>query len=226
VTTSTANESAILANHAQDLSAFTTTPAPSDSPLQSVPATGSELLAISETPNYPTESTNTQNFTSPKSARSMGLFLEYLHKAIMKTGDSADITISLSLSVAVSDGYLRLGIVPSRANFLAMKLLGKNVESHDQQRYVVDEHGRKSFPEPNIKLVGGPAAALSEFFGPLLLSGIAESTQRNNEIRDGLSDTECVYMRVSCDPRDCVYLYITMGSSTLFSVYMHCFGQY
>lgn len=99
------------------------------------------------------------------------------------------------------------------------------MESNDQQRYIVDEHGRKTVPDPRVKLLGVLSVdALSEFLGPLLLSGIDESTQRKDEIRDGLSLTECLYMQISCDPRDCVYLYITIGSSTIFSVYLQCFG--
>jgi hypothetical protein len=226
VTPSTTNESAIFPNHTQETPEFTTTPAPSDLPLDNVSEIGSRSLATPELLHRRIEPTNTHNMSFPKSVRLTGLFSKYLHGAILKIGDTADMTLSLSLSLGVCDGYLCLAIVPNRAHFLAMKLLGANMESNDQQRYIVDEHGRKSIPEPSIKLTGVSIDALPDFFGPLLLFGIAESTQRKDEVRDGQPFTECLYMRISCNPRDCVYLYITMGSSTVISVYMHCFGPF
>jgi hypothetical protein len=162
----------------------------------------------------------------PRSMNLTGLFLGHLRGAIRKMDQTSDLEVDFPVEADELDGVVRVGIKPDQVTFIASRLFGVNIVRDKLQRYVIGKNGVKIIPDPNPRVIGGAAGAIKEFFGVEILAGIEESTIRKNERLHGISDTECLYMRTSCNANDCAYLHITMGLNGLFLVYIRCFPNY
>jgi hypothetical protein len=162
----------------------------------------------------------------PRSMNLTGLFLGHLRGAIRKMDQTSDLEVNFPIGAYELDGVVRVAIKPDQVTFIASRLFGVNIVRDKLQRYVIGENGVKIIPDSNLRIIGGAAGAIKESFGEEILAGIEESTIRKNERLHGISDTECLYMRISCNANDCAYLHIIMGLNGLFSVYTRCFPNY
>ena len=122
------------------------------------------------------------------------------------------------------DCELDLAILPNKVQYLAMTLFGAHVEVNGLLRYIVNENGRKTIPQPLLSVQGVDIGVISQLVSPSLVLGINQSTQRLEEVRQAIHLTDCVGMRVSQSAEECAHLYFIIGLNAGFAVYSECYA--
>jgi hypothetical protein len=151
----------------------------------------------------------TQSFSNPDVARLALLLPRALHGAVEQHDNKADVSARFRLP---GDFCLRLGISPNDVGFYALKLFEAHVATRDFQRCHIFGSGKKSIPQPTLRLKGAAVNVLFELFGFSLTRGIESSFVRRKEIDQGHHDsTDCVEMDFSKNPDECANLNITCG---------------
>jgi hypothetical protein len=161
-----------------------------------------------------------QKFSSPDFARLASVFPRYLHTAIRRHDDKADVSIEFPSS----DCVLRLAVLPSKVEHIARELFELHVETEGSMRYLLCDKGMKCIPQPVLRQQGVEASRVSKFFGILIDQGVQSSSIRTDEVGQGdFTLTACVDIEISNSSADCGYLNVTMGTAVGLEVYIYLF---
>lgn len=127
------------------------------------------------------------------------VFPQYICSAIRKTGAGAAVTMSFPYYQQGSIYCLMsLSILPSKLEFLAMRLFGVHLDTDGEMRFVV--HGTaKIYPRPEMSIQGARRAAILEVLGPMTDAAVAASPIRREEARQAVQDTSCAALSFHSD---------------------------
>ena len=164
---------------------------------------------------------NPQTLSGPDFARLGMLLPRNLHTAIQQHDNKANVSI---IFPPHGDCILRLNILPSKVQHLAMKLFGLNVEMDGPLRYVLSDKGRKSIPRPALLEQGMETHNIPELLGFQIQEGIERSSIRREETRQGLLTlTACGEIELSNSSAESAYLTLTVGTDAGITVYNQLF---
>lgn len=122
-------------------------------------------------------------------------------------------TFTWGLAICV----MKLEILPSKVQYLAMMLFGTHVETENGYRYILQANASRLFPD-NVTLQGGQAEAILELLGSWVHGAIEKCPLRIVEAREESNATSCVALRITGRDNDDAYLSITMGVDEAFRI--------
>jgi hypothetical protein len=156
-----------------------------------------------------------QIVSNPINKHLISVFPLYLRNAIKKEGGRAAVSMTFTLGLAIC--VMRLEILPTKVQYLAMMLFGTHVETENGYRYILQTNGSKLFPE-NVTLQGGQGKAIPDLLGSWVEVAIAQCPIRIIEAEEESNATSCVAMRITSGCNDHAYLSVTMGFDEAFRI--------
>jgi hypothetical protein len=156
-----------------------------------------------------------QVLSNPVATHLVSVFPPYLRSGIKRNEGRAAVSLTFTWGMTVCS--MSLEILPSKVQYLALKLFGTHVEIENGFRYILQQNESRLFPE-NVTLQGGQREGMLELFGPWVHGAIEQCPMRRLEIQEGRDVTTCVRLRITSGCNDHAHLTVSMGFDEAFQI--------
>lgn len=174
-------------------------------------ANGESGSTARETPGF-------QTVSNPPARYLPALFRPYMVSAIRRNGDRAHIEMSFPYSFGLGMVCMSLAILPSKVEFLALKLFGTQVDSEGEFRYIEQANGTKLLIKNEVVAQGAQEEGIVGLLSPVFCQMLEVSPARKAEINQGIINTRFVNMQIPGDLSQDGILTINIGEGEAYQV--------